>query len=53
MVDLHVWSIGPGVRAGCVVLVAHDPLPPSAYRERVPAALGLRHLTVELHRCPG
>ena len=51
VVDLHVWSVGPGVRAGCVALVAHDPLPPDTYRARVPVDLGLRHLTVELHRC--
>lgn len=50
--DLHVWSVGPGVRAACVTLVAHDPLSPEQYKARVPAALGVRHMTVEVHRCP-
>jgi cation diffusion facilitator family transporter len=50
--DLHVWSIGPGVRAACITLVAGDPLPPERYKERIPASLGIRHATIELHRCP-
>ncbi|MGE0712488.1 MAG: CDF family Co(II)/Ni(II) efflux transporter DmeF [Planctomycetota bacterium] len=49
--DLHVWSIGPSARAACVTLVAHDPLGPEDYKARVPAALSIRHLTLELHTC--
>ncbi|RMG12586.1 MAG: cation transporter [Planctomycetota bacterium] len=51
--DLHVWSIGPGVRAACISVVSHRPQSPDAYRRRLPARLGLRHVTVEVHRCPG
>lgn len=49
--DLHVWSIGPGVRAACVALVTHDPLSTAEYKARVPARLGVSHLTLEVHRC--
>lgn len=48
VVDLRLWSIGPGVRAACVTLAAPAPLPPADYKRRVPEALGVRHLTLEL-----
>lgn len=50
--DLHVWSIGPGIRAAALAIVAARPLSPDAYRQRLPAGLGLSHVTVEVHRCP-
>jgi len=53
VVDLHVWSIGPGVRAACITLVAHAPLAPESYKARIPSTLGLEHVTLEIHRCPG
>lgn len=49
--DLHVWSIGPGINAAIVSLVTHDPQPPEHYRARIPAALGIRHLSIEVNRC--
>ena len=53
VVDLHLWSIGPGLRPASVTLVAREPLSPDAYKARVPADLGIGHVTVELHREPG
>ena len=53
VVDLHVWSIGPGVWATSLSLVAHEPLSPADYKARLPKDLGLAHVTVEVHRCPG
>jgi len=53
VVDLHLWSIGPGVRAACIALVSHAPRDPEDYKRRLPADLGLAHATVEVHRCPG
>lgn len=50
--DLHVWSIGPGIYAGALSLVTHVPQDPEHYKALLPASLGLRHLTVEVHRCP-
>jgi Co/Zn/Cd efflux system component len=50
VVDLHVWSIGPGIRAACIAVVSGDPRPPESYKRRIPGELGLRHVTVEVHR---
>ena len=51
MTDLHVWALGDRHFAGIVSVVAHDPRPPAEYKARVPAGLGVAHLTVEVHRC--
>ena len=53
VVDLHVWSIGPGAWASALTVVTHDPLPPPAYKAKLPEGAGLAHVTVEVHRCPG
>jgi len=49
--DLHLWSIGPELYGVIVSLVAHEPKPPDAYRERIPAGLGLAHVTIEVNPC--
>ena len=49
--DLHVWSIGPGILAAEITVVADQPLEPDAYKARLPADLGLVHVTVETHSC--
>jgi cation diffusion facilitator family transporter len=46
--DLHVWSIGPGIRAAEIVLVAREPLRPEEYRGLLPPDLGIVHATVEV-----
>jgi cation diffusion facilitator family transporter len=48
--DLHLWSIAPGVYAAELVVVSPEPLAPGAYKERLPAGLGLGHVAVEVHR---
>ena len=52
VVDLHVWSIGPGLFAGEIAVVSHQPEEPSVYKELL-SNLGLSHVTIEVHRCPG
>ena len=49
--DLHVWALGDRHFAGIVAVVAHEPRPAEEYKARVPADLGIAHLTVEVHRC--
>jgi len=49
VVDLHVWSIGPGIRAAEIALVSDRPLSPREYKERLPEGLGLVHVVVEVH----
>ena len=50
--DLHCWSIGPGIYAADVAIVSDHPRPPDDYRARIPASLGVVHVTVEVHECP-
>ncbi len=49
--DLHVWSIGPGIWAAEIVVLAEEPRPPEHYKERLPRGLGLVHVTVEVLPC--
>ena len=52
--DLHVWSIGPGIYAAIVALVADKPQSPHYYRERLQSRLpSLAHVTVEAECCVG
>jgi len=48
--DLHVWSIGPGLHAAEIVLAGDVPAAPDDYKFRLPAHLGLAHVTVEVNR---
>ena len=49
--DLHVWRVGRASYAAVVSVVAHQPLSPDAYRERVSAIRSLAHVSVEVNRC--
>lgn len=49
--DLHLWSIGPGIYAAAITLVAETPQSPAHYRALIPPELGIVHATVEVHRC--
>jgi cation diffusion facilitator family transporter len=53
VVDLHVWSVGPGVWAADVALCTDSPRPPSDYRGLLPPDLGLVHVTVEVRERAG
>lgn len=52
LADLHLWSIGPGIYAAALSLVTHHPKAPEEYKALVPSDLNVRHVTVEVHRCP-
>ena len=49
--DLHVWSVGPDIYAADISLVSHVPQPPDHYKRMIPEALGIVHVTLEVHRC--
>ncbi len=49
--DLHLWSIGPGIYALEMTVVACNPATPDEYRGRIPDDLGLAHISLEIHRC--
>jgi len=53
LADLHMWSVGPGIYAAALAVVADAPEPPDDYRRRLPADLGLVHVTIEVQRCRG
>ncbi len=49
IIDLHVWSIGPGLRAAEIVLVSSETRTPDEFKARLPGSLGLAHVIVEVH----
>ena len=51
--DLHVWQVGAQAWCAALAVVADAPLSAAAYRQRLEAVAQLRHVTVEVHRCPG
>ncbi len=50
--DLHIWSVGPGLYTLVASVVAHAPLPPDAYKARLPDGLAIVHPIIEVRRCP-
>ena len=51
--DLHVWQVGADAWSASLAIVADEPASAASYRERLAAIAPLRHITVEVHRCPG
>ena len=51
--DLHLWCIGPGLYAVVLTVVAREPATADEYRARLPAGLGLAHVSIEVHRDAG
>jgi len=49
--DLHVWELGPDRRSCIVSLVTATPREVDYYRAAVLEALGVAHLTIEVHAC--
>ncbi len=47
--DLHLWSIGPGIRAAEMVIAANKPLAASAYRARLPRSANIVHAVIEVN----
>jgi cation diffusion facilitator family transporter len=47
--DLHVWSIGPGIYSALISVIAREPATPAEYKARIPQALGLVHVAIEVH----
>ncbi len=48
--DLHIWCIGPDVFAAIAVVVTSASHSPEYYKARLPESLGLRHVSIEIHR---
>ena len=52
LADLHVWQVGPQAHSVVISVVADRPLPAADYRARLLPLRSVRHVTVEVHRCP-
>jgi Co/Zn/Cd efflux system component len=51
VVDLHLWSIGPGINAVMISIVSSDPGTPDHYKGLIPSECRVAHATVEVHSC--
>jgi cation diffusion facilitator family transporter len=49
VVDLHVWSVGPGIYASVIALVSRQPRTPDYYKSQLPDQLALEHISIEVH----
>ena len=47
--EVHLWSIGPGIYAAVIAVVARIPETPDRYKARIPENLGVVHITIEVH----
>ncbi|EDY81658.1 cation diffusion facilitator family transporter [Verrucomicrobiia bacterium DG1235] len=50
IIDLHMWSIGPGIYNAMITILAKKPQEPEVYKARLPDKLGIVHVTVEVHQ---
>ncbi|GIK96879.1 MAG: cation efflux system protein [Alphaproteobacteria bacterium] len=51
VVDLHLWSVGPGSFTLVASVVTHLDIEPDEYKARLPAGLAIHHPVVEVQRC--
>jgi len=49
--DLHVWTIGPGLRAAAFQVLTDEPRSPETYHARIPTELHVVHATIEVQPC--
>lgn len=50
IVDLHLWTVGPGVYSAIISIVSRSPQNPDHYRSLLPAHLHLHHISIEVHQ---
>jgi cation diffusion facilitator family transporter len=51
VLDLHVWSVGPGVTTAVASVVTHGTREPADYKAGLEEELGIMHPIVEVQRC--
>ncbi len=49
VVDLHLWTVGPGISSAVVSIVSRSPQKPDYYKGLLIERLRLHHLSVEVH----
>lgn len=51
VIDLHVWSIGPGGFTLVAAVVTHQGRKPDDYRSQLPGNLAIHHPIIEVRQC--
>jgi Co/Zn/Cd efflux system component len=49
IVDLHIWSIGPGIYSATIAVVSDMPESSEFYKSLIPGDLGIVHTIIEVH----
>ena len=49
VVDLHLWTVGPGVYSTVISIVSRSPQKPDHYKSLLPDHLALQHIVIEVH----
>jgi cation diffusion facilitator family transporter len=49
VIDLHLWSIGPGIFSAAISLVTRNPQSAEHYKRLIPEKLGVAHVTLEVN----
>ncbi len=49
VVDLHLWTVGPGIYATIVSVVSRNAQSPEHFKRVIPAELNIVHQTIEVH----
>lgn len=50
VVDLHVWTVGPGISAAILSIVSRSPRQPQYFKALIPEHLPLQHVSVEVQK---
>lgn len=50
VIDLHVWSIGPGKYAAIISVLTETNAPADSFKSLIPTDLGIVHVTVEVNQ---
>ena len=49
VVDLHLWTVGPGIYSVLISVVSRAPQQPDHYKSLLPGHLALEHVSIEVH----
>lgn len=50
VVDLHIWTVGPGISAAILSIVSRSPQQPDYFKALIPDHLPLQHVSIEVQR---
>lgn len=50
IVDLHLWTVGPGIYSAVLSVVSRSPRQPDYFKSLLPDHLPIQHISVEVHQ---